>query len=443
MSDVVFGMILQGGPLMGSRVRDVRLAGELVKRGYPVHVWWAAERARRDPLPASVRQRWLFHIARYLRLTPVGLPRPVPDAIGRLLSRITPGDFMIRYAQRRPRMIRTLMKGFLGRICAGVETDRFITPRFARELRAAGVTHLMPMVSPLAPWALAARARLERPPKVLVTFMGYEVAANYAREFGLEERFYEVLRTSARASDFPPVVLSRDYARRVSRELDIPLDDLRIIHPGIPEPMPLEPGRARDLLEQDFPGLRDDVPLVTFFGRQDAEKGIDLLLYAAAILGRRGTAVQLVVCGPTLHGESYADACRQIAQNLRLDAHFSGYVSDEVRAALFVRSDVVVCPSIFYEPFGMVPVEAMSYGTPAVVPDTGGIVEAIEAEGQSGGVTFRSWDSGDLADKIARVLTDDALRGRLSEAGPHVARYYSVERMTDRVLEHMGLPPRP
>jgi len=442
MSDVVFGMVLQGGPVMGSRVLDVRLAKELVSRGYPVHVWWAVDRQRPSPFGRKIRERWLFHCARYPRVFPIGLPRPVPDAFGRLLTRVVPHDVLMGYAQHRPKLIRMLMKGFLERVCMGVETDRFMAPRFAREIVKTGVTHMLPMVAPLAPWPLAARARLDRPLKVLVSFKGYEVAANYAREFGLEQRFYEALREAVEASDFPAVAISNDYAQRVSRELDIPLDDLHVIHPGVPKPMSIEPDATRDVLKRVLPDCRGEMPLVSYFGRQDAEKGIDLLLYAAAILQHRGRPVRLVVCGPTLHGNWYAEACKEIAENLRIDVHWCGYVPNEVRAALYAGSDVVVYPSIFREPFGMVPVEAMSYGTPVVVPDTGGITEAIEAEGRRGGVIFRSWDSGDLADKIATVLDDAALRKRLSEAGPHVARYYSVARMTDRMLEHMGLPLR-
>jgi glycosyltransferase involved in cell wall biosynthesis len=88
----------------------------------------------------------------------------------------------------------------------------------------------------------------------------------------------------------------------------------------------------------------------------------------------------------------------------------------------------------------MVAVEALSYGTPAVIPDTGGIVEAVRADGRTGALLFRSWDSGHLAEQIERLLKEPALHRQLSEAGPHVAAFHSVRRMTDGLLEHMGLP---
>src|SRR4249920_448511 len=60
-----FGFILVGGALTGAQVRDVRLANELVRRGYPVHVWWAFDWPRDGRLDPAIEQRWLFSSPRY------------------------------------------------------------------------------------------------------------------------------------------------------------------------------------------------------------------------------------------------------------------------------------------------------------------------------------------------------------------------------------------
>ena len=88
----------------------------------------------------------------------------------------------------------------------------------------------------------------------------------------------------------------------------------------------------------------------------------------------------------------------------------------------------------------MVPVEAMVQGTPVVVPDTGGVAELPFHGNQQGGLNFKSWDSGDLANQIERLLSDVKLHSRLSVDAPYIAAQYSVERFTDRTLSHMGLP---
>jgi glycosyltransferase involved in cell wall biosynthesis len=190
-------------------------------------------------------------------------------------------------------------------------------------------------------------------------------------------------------------------------------------------------------------GFRPGVKLVTYVGRRDAEKGLDLLLYAANLLRARGVEMQLVIAGPTLHGQGYVESCRLIAENLRLPVLWHGEMSERERNALFEASDVVAYPSISGEPFGMVPVEAMTLGTPVVVPDDGGVSEVIGDDGLAGGMRFKAWDTADLAERIGRLLSDGALWKRCSEAAPKVASRYTVEKMTDRILTHLGLATQP
>jgi glycosyltransferase involved in cell wall biosynthesis len=110
-----------------------------------------------------------------------------------------------------------------------------------------------------------------------------------------------------------------------------------------------------------------------------------------------------------------------------------------LRDALYQYSRCIVCPSIHREPFGMVAAEAMSRGTPVLVPDIGGITEAIQWDGQFGGLTFRAWDSADLARQLQRLVTDDALHAQLSANARPVARNFTVQKMTDQILEHIGV----
>jgi len=90
----------------------------------------------------------------------------------------------------------------------------------------------------------------------------------------------------------------------------------------------------------------------------------------------------------------------------------------------------------------MVAAEVIAHGTPAVVPDLGGVAGAVEANGEVAGLRFKVWDSGDLADQIARLFDDRDLHAKLSEAGPRVAEYFSITNLGDRVLAHIGLPGR-
>lgn len=435
----VFAFLLFGTPLTGALNLWVSLANELHARGFGVHAWWTFERLKGSGLHPAIPQRMLFHVARYSR---VALPRGMRDGIGRTVSTIVPFGWRHRWFLDRPGAVRWLMDGLVRRICDGVDEDRPLARRLARGLGRAGVTHVLPMLAELGPWALAARRLAGRRFGVLAMFQGYELTANYARPAGLEGRFYERLRQCVQQSDWPAVAVSEAYRRRVIAEIGVPPSRVSVIPCGI-RPLAAPPREeAVRRVAAALPNYRPGVPLLTYLGRRDAEKGIDLLLYAAALLRSRGIEVQVAVCGHTLHGGFYAEACRHIAENLRLDVHWHDYVGADLRAALFVASDVVVYPSIWGEPFGMVSVEAMSCGTPVVVPDSGGVRESIEAGGLAGGLTFRSLDSGHLADVLGRILTEPGLRERLRAAAPRVAAAYSLDAMTDRFLRHMGLPLR-
>lgn len=207
------------------------------------------------------------------------------------------------------------------------------------------------------------------------------------------------------------------------------------IPPGVPLGSTMGRDKAIDIVAQRFKDYAAHLPLVTFLGRQDVEKGI----YAANILRQRGRKFQLAICGPTLFGDTYSRVIRQISADLRLPVIWSEYITDELRSALFTASRCVVYPSIHREPFGMVPVEAAACGTPVVVPDRGGVAETYRAPGLQCGLNFKTWDSGDLADKIDTLLTDEVLWRELSAAGPKVADHYSVAKLADRLLEHIGV----
>jgi glycosyltransferase involved in cell wall biosynthesis len=438
-AEPVFGFVLFGGPLSGALVRDIRLANELAGRGWRVRAWWAMDRPQSSPLRDDIPQSWLFHGLRHAK----GLPPGLADAFGRFSTRILHDKNRLRYSQKRPKLLDWVMKGLVRRVCDAVEQDGPLVRRFARQLSDAGVTHLLPMLGILCPWAAAARPLVKHRLRYLVTFQGYELYVSYARALDREQELLDRLVKVVEDADWPAIAVSDDYVKRVAEDIGVPEASLRGIPPGIPSEFTFDRATAPDLIARKFPDFRRDLPLVSFLGRRDTEKGIDLLLYAATILRSRGVEFQVAVCGPTLFGDHYSRVCRQLAIDLRCPVMWANQVSDELRSALFAASRCIVYPSIHREPFGMVAVEALAHRTPAIVPDHGGIAAAIEAEGACGGLRFRTWDSADLAEQIERVVTDDALHERLAAAGPDVAAYYSVQRLADRVLDHLGLPPRP
>jgi glycosyltransferase involved in cell wall biosynthesis len=431
MSDPVFGFLaFTSGSFEGAIIRDMRLANALHRRGYAVRVYWMMER-NPELVDAGIPQS---HLATGLRYY-AERPGRVMDLAGRVAAKLWDAKRRRRFTQERPELVARLLSNFCRAICDG-------DPRLSRAIATAckrdGVTHLLPTFAMTCPFVRDLKR--DAGADYLVTFQGEEIFANYAARIGRLDDYCARLREAVNASAFPAVAVSRDYVDRVAKEIGVDRTKLRPIYPGIDLPE-LGAAPSFDVLQQLHPELRRNVPLIAYLGRQDPEKGIDLLLYALRMVrDRTGQDVQLFVAGGTSFGQHYQDSCKAIAEHLRLPVFWKRRISDEARSALFAHARMIVYPPIHREPFGMVAAEVMSHGTPVIVPDLGGITEVITTpDGRAGGLTFRSWDSHDLSLQIERLLTDESLRASLKSNARAVAEQFSVDRMTDEVLAHLGL----
>lgn len=109
-------------------------------------------------------------------------------------------------------------------------------------------------------------------------------------------------------------------------------------------------------------------------------------------------------------------------------------LTHEQMAAGYSQLDVLVLPShttpTWKEQFGRVIVEALWCGVPVIGSDSGEIPWLIELTG--GGLTFPEGDVRALAERLARLRDDPALRRRLADAGrATVQRLFSVPAATD------------
>lgn len=431
MSKPVFAFLaFTSGSFEGAIIRDMRLANELHRRGFKVVVYWMMER-NPELVDAGILQRRLVGGMRYQFRRPSGLFEQLGNALC-----IFPAGRRREFTQRHPAYVDRIMTNLTHTICAGGESDSTIVSRLIRFMREDGVTHLLPTFAMICPFALAAKQRNEHPFEYLVTFQGEEIFANYAEKIGQLAAYHQQLRDVVAGSPWPAIAVSNDYIDRLHTEMGIDSTRMRAIYPGIdlpkrPEPPPFE------VLKPKFKNLDRSLPIVTFIGRQDSEKGIDLLLYAAKMLQEKGLKIHLVVCGGTSFGQRYRDVIGQLGSHLRLNIHHRRRIPGEMRDALYAYSRCIVYPSIHREPFGMVAAETMSHGTPVIVPDRGGIAESIQWDGRFGGLMFKSWDSGDLAIQLERMLTDDALHAQLSANTRSIAAQFTTEKLADRVLEHI------
>jgi len=94
---------------------------------------------------------------------------------------------------------------------------------------------------------------------------------------------------------------------------------------------------------------------------------------------------------------------------------------------------VLVFPTYFrYETLGLVMLEAMGAGLPVITTRRAAIPEVVE-EGVNG-LFVAEQDARDLAEKIATLANDPALRARMSEANKQkYSNYYTIEHYGQRM----------
>jgi len=108
---------------------------------------------------------------------------------------------------------------------------------------------------------------------------------------------------------------------------------------------------------------------VGFLGRFDPTKGIELMIRAAAPLLKTECELRIAGKGP----EPYEQKLKEEAGTL--DVRFMGFVNAE---AFLAELDVLVVPSLWNEPSGLVILEAFAQGVPVIGSNRGGIPECIE-----------------------------------------------------------------
>lgn len=166
--------------------------------------------------------------------------------------------------------------------------------------------------------------------------------------------------------------------------------------------------------------------------RLTPEKGLDVLLRAAALMRAHVPDLRVLVLGGTQTGhEAYGDELRRLSNDLGVASAvcFRGFVDEPFREWTGAR--VYAQPSR-REGFGLAAAEAMASGLPVVASRVGGLVDVLD--GGRAGVLVSPDDPHALAGAITGLLDDPAESARLAAAGRgRAAARYTVDAMVDGV----------
>jgi glycosyltransferase involved in cell wall biosynthesis len=169
-------------------------------------------------------------------------------------------------------------------------------------------------------------------------------------------------------------------------------------------------------------------------GRLVPRKGFDDMVRAMVSIPH----AELVIVGgpkPTeLKGDSEACRLRDLADELGVGSrvHLLGSVAHQDMPAILRSADVVACTP-WYEPSGIVPLEAMACGVPVVASAVGGMLDTIVHD-VTGRLVAPSKPN-EVAAALNMLLGDTFLRQSMGAAGrDRVQARYSWDRVTSDMM---------
>ena len=191
---------------------------------------------------------------------------------------------------------------------------------------------------------------------------------------------------------------------------------------------PERTARAAELRECMAPS-RGERPIVLFVGRLIYYKGADVLVRAMADVD---ADLVMIGRGPLRDELEALAASSGIAGRLA----FVEPVDDEDLAAWYHAADVFCLPSVARsEAFGLVQLEAHAAGTPVVSTTLSTGVPFVNEHGTTG-LTVPPGDVAALADALATLVGDEALRSRLGrQAAERALGHFTIARMVEQTLE--------
>lgn len=192
--------------------------------------------------------------------------------------------------------------------------------------------------------------------------------------------------------------------------LDIPIRQMPYFLPK-----PVENGEVK---------TSDRPPYFLFVGRLEYIKGVHNLIEVF----RHRPDFELLIAGDGEYRtnlEKQAEDCTNIK--------FLGRLPQEGLADLYRNATAVIVPSICYETFGIIIIEAFSHKTPVIVNDLGALPEVVEDS--DGGYIYRSDE--ELVAAMEKLAADRKLRDELGEKGhrafmkywnedPHIEQYLGL-----------------
>jgi glycosyltransferase involved in cell wall biosynthesis len=136
------------------------------------------------------------------------------------------------------------------------------------------------------------------------------------------------------------------------------------------------------------------------------------------------------VCTLTVAGKGAADYEQALRRTAPANVRFLGFVNP---AEVYQEIDVLVVPSLWEEPLGMIVLEAYMHGVPVIAANRGGLAEIVDQDRT--GMLYDPASPSGLKDAVAAFLRDPSLIARCRPGIAERARYFVLDRMRAEYLD--------
>lgn len=248
----------------------------------------------------------------------------------------------------------------------------------------------------------ALRAKMMTGKPLIVHFHSIE-SDRAGKEFGGNPLVREIEALTVSVAD-RVIAVSQFTKDAIVREYGISADKIEVVHNHF-DPSNLEPEGGDNVYRylQYMRGLGYRV--VTNVGRLTIQKGLPNLLRAFKEVVAREPKTFLLLVGD---GEQKIELINLAADlGIAANVFFAGFQRGKKYRDAYTVSDLFVMPSIS-EPFGLVALEAIGYGTPVLISKQSGASEVIH-----NCLKVDFWDINEIANKITAVVRSDSLREEL------------------------------
>ncbi len=231
------------------------------------------------------------------------------------------------------------------------------------------------------------------------------------------------------ARDVHRLTVVSDELGRVLRANRIRVD--RTIHNAIELRPKLPDAAAVAALRRKF-GL-EGKRVIAIGGRLHEQKGVTQLLHMLALLAPEFPDLVLLVMGKRdVYEREFEPVARKLGVAERVVA--TGWLDGDELQAAYSATDVFVTPSICFDTFGLVNLEAMEHGKPVVATVFGGSPEVVE-EGRTGFLE-NPFDVASFAGRVRALLVDPALCTRMGSMGrQRLLDRFTIDRLAREWME--------